>query len=426
MKMAKSKTVKAAPSQVPAKKGDSAATSHNMKGKRKAQAPEETTSSKKSKFLNDGYCLFIGNLNNSKTFDEVRCSLENFLMSQSLLVQNIRLAASRTHAFIDLASEMDVTKALSLDGESILGQPVTIAKPKVKPADDVKKKAPKMDKKAKDARCLFLKNLPYDATRRDIREIFTKAIRIRFPDGAQRPDKGIAFLEFKNENVASKIRESKQGVKLQDRLLIIDAVGVSRKVKDPVPPSSTLFVSNLPFKVKEKNVKKVFKKALAITIPKKDGQTKGFAFVDFATMEDAQQALRAAADVQILKRPIRVEFAAVKGSVKISDVQSKTLIVRGLGDETTADILRGAFEGCLAARIATDKKTGKSKGFGFVEYESEELCVAAKEVMEDGVINGSKVSLGYARLKAKRGAGTGGRTDGTRRDVEEVTALPGL
>lgn len=55
----------------------------------------------------------------------------------------------RKHAFLDLASNMDVTKALSLGGAMILGQPLTIAKAKVKTVDSLKKKAkvPKPDKK---------------------------------------------------------------------------------------------------------------------------------------------------------------------------------------------------------------------------------------------------------------------------------------
>ena len=44
----------------------------------------------------------------------------------------------RKHAHVDLASEMDLTKALTLNGEIILEKPVKIAKAKVKSADEVK------------------------------------------------------------------------------------------------------------------------------------------------------------------------------------------------------------------------------------------------------------------------------------------------
>lgn len=41
---------------------------------------------------------------------------------------------------------------------------------------------------------------------------------------------------------------------------------------------------------------------------------------------------------------------------------TKTLFVKGLSDDTTDQTLRDAFEGAVAARIATDKDTGSCKG----------------------------------------------------------------
>lgn len=42
----------------------------------------------------------------------------------------------------------------------------------------------------KDARCLFLKNLPFNATKEDIMKIFKKAVDVRFPGGSAGPTKG--------------------------------------------------------------------------------------------------------------------------------------------------------------------------------------------------------------------------------------------
>lgn len=41
--------------------------------------------------------------------------------------------------------------------------------------------------------------------------------------------------------------------------------------------------------------------------------------------------------------------------------------------------------------------------FGFVEFESEENCKAVKEAMEDCEIDGSKVTVDFAKLKSKKG-----------------------
>lgn len=65
----------------------------------------------------------------------------------------------RKHAYIDLASEMDVTKALTLNGEMVLDKPIKVEKAKIKSAEKVKISAE--DKKGKAcARCItYMKNL---------------------------------------------------------------------------------------------------------------------------------------------------------------------------------------------------------------------------------------------------------------------------
>ncbi|KAG7227155.1 hypothetical protein INR49_013953 [Caranx melampygus] len=373
-------------------------------GKRKAGSDIEASPSKKTKLINDGFCLFVGNLNKSKTFEEVRQSLASYFMTQSLLVQNIRLDRSRKHAFVDLASEMDLTKALSLNGEMILDQPMTIAKAKVKSEDKVK--AHKVDKTVKDGRCLFLKNIPYNATKKDILKVFHKAIAIRFPGGATGPTQGIAFVEFKNKKIAQKVLQKKQRAKIQDRPLIVDSVGDKKDTK--APPNNILFVSNLPYNVKEQSLKKVFEKAVSIKMPQRKEKSKGYAFVEFATVEEAEKALQAAQDQQISKRPIRVQFFEKRENPPQVKVKSKTLIVNGLNQKTTAETLQNAFEGALSARVAVDKETGVSKSFGFVEFADEDICKTAKEAMEDCEIDGCKLTVGYAKPQIKK-TGQGAR-----------------
>lgn len=56
--------------------------------------------------------------------------------------------------------------------------------------------------------------------------------------------------------------------------------------------------------------------------------------------------------------------------------------------------------------------------FGFVDFDNEADCKAAKEAMDDGEIDGSKVTLDYAKPKGDggfrggRGGGFGGRGGG--------------
>ncbi|MEQ2212535.1 hypothetical protein XENOCAPTIV_001008 [Xenoophorus captivus] len=70
------------------------------------------------------------------------------------------------------------------------------------------------------------------------------------------------------------------------------------------------------------------------------------------------------------------------------------------GEET----LQSAFDGAITARVAVHKNTGASKRFGFVEFNSEESCKAAKADMEDCEIDGSNVTVTYAVSKGEGSA----------------------
>ncbi|CAJ1071910.1 nucleolin-like [Xyrichtys novacula] len=370
--------------------------------------PVQTSPSKKTKLINDGYCLFVGNLNNSKKFDEVKDSLANYFMAQSLLVQDIRVDPSKKYAHVDLASEMDLNKALTLNGETVLDKPLRIAKARVISAESVRKKmSPEEKKAAKDARSLFLKNIPYDATKEDIMKVFSEAIKVWFPDGAQRPGKGFAFVEFKNATSAEKIRQSKQVFKIQGQALIVDSLHVyevakekeNNKPKAEIPPNNVLYVSSFSSEAKEKDFKKVFKKAVSITVPQRGTKSKGCAFIEFASVADAKKALQSSKNIKICEKAIKLQFLEKRDNVVKKKVESKTLVVFDLSKKTTAESLKSAFEEALSARVIVDKETGVSKRFGFVEFESEEKSKSAKEAVEDCEIDGSKVTVAYSKNK---------------------------
>ncbi|ELW65577.1 Nucleolin [Tupaia chinensis] len=90
-------------------------------------------------------------------------------------------------------------------------------------------------------------------------------------------------------------------------------------------------------------------------------------------------------------------------------------MVASLSEDTSEETLKESFESSVHARMVTDQETGSSKGFGFVDFNSEEDAKAAKEAMEDGEIDESKVTLDWAKPKGEGGfrgrdGGRGGRS----------------
>ncbi|XP_034737488.1 nucleolin isoform X4 [Etheostoma cragini] len=381
--------------------------------KRKAEGKKDTPAAKKAKAEGDGFCLFIGNLNSNKDFEEIKEGLRKFFSKNGLEVADVRLGGSKKFGYVDFASEEDMQKALELNGKKVMGQELKLDRARSKDSSQE-------GKKERDARTLFVKNLPFSATADDLKEVFEAAVDVRLPPGQNGSNRGIAYIEFKTEAEAEKMLEEAQGADVQGRSIMVDYVGdKSQKgsmVGASAAASKTLVVNNLAFTATEEALQSTFEKAVSIRIPQRDGRPKGFAFVEFESTEDAKDALENLNNTDIEGRSIRLEYSQNSGrdGGRGNSGPTKTLFVKGLSEDTTDQTLKDAFEGAAAARIVTDRETGSSKCFGFVDFHNEDDCKAAKEAMEEGEIDGSKVTLDYAKPKGEggfrggRGGGGGG------------------
>lgn len=87
---------------------------------------------------------------------------------------------------------------------------------------------------------------------------------------------------------------------------------------------------------------------------------------------------------------------------------AKRIFVGGLSYNTTSDGLREAFEAIgqvTDAAIVTDRETGRSRGFGFVEMENDALADAAIEQLNGTNLDGRTLTVNAARERAPRGGG---------------------
>jgi RNA recognition motif-containing protein len=83
------------------------------------------------------------------------------------------------------------------------------------------------------------------------------------------------------------------------------------------------------------------------------------------------------------------------------------LYVGGISYNTTEDGLKEAFEKAGAvksAKIITDKMTGRSRGFGFVEMETDEAASKAIEMWNEKELDGRKLTVNEARPRKERGS----------------------
>ena len=89
----------------------------------------------------------------------------------------------------------------------------------------------------------------------------------------------------------------------------------------------------------------------------------------------------------------------------------KNIFVGNLSFNTNEDELRQIFESygqVDRVSILTDRDTGRSRGFGFVEMASDEDGEKAITALNGSQIGGRTINVNEARPKAERGGGGGG------------------
>ena len=93
------------------------------------------------------------------------------------------------------------------------------------------------------------------------------------------------------------------------------------------------------------------------------------------------------------------------------------LYVGGLPYATTEDQLQDVFAEhgtVVSARIITDKFTGRSRGFGFVEMGSADEAQRAIDALHESELGGRKLTVSEARPQERRGGFGDNRGGGNR------------
>ena len=96
---------------------------------------------------------------------------------------------------------------------------------------------------------------------------------------------------------------------------------------------------------------------------------------------------------------------------------AKNLYVGNMSFSTTEDQLREAFSqyGTVTrAQVISDRETGRSRGFGFVEMESDEEAQHAIDALNNFDHKGRALTVNEAKPREERGPGGGGGGGGRR------------
>lgn len=90
----------------------------------------------------------------------------------------------------------------------------------------------------------------------------------------------------------------------------------------------------------------------------------------------------------------------------------KKLFVGNLPFSTTSEQLEELFSqigACESASVVTDRDSGQSRGFGFVEMASEDDATRAVDALNGHDLGGRKLTVNEARERSGGGGGAGRR-----------------
>ncbi|KAH7155454.1 hypothetical protein B0J13DRAFT_226669 [Dactylonectria estremocensis] len=196
---------------------------------------------------------------------------------------------------------------------------------------------------------LFVRNLNFTTTTIKLAETFDSldgfvSARVKTKMDPKKPGQtlsmGFGFVEFRTKEQAQAALKVMDGHVLEAHTLAVkashkghDAAEERRredKAKKAAGQRTKLIIKNLPFQTTKKDIRSLFGtygQLRSVRLPKKADYTpRGFAFAEFVTPREAENALNALRDTHLLGRKLVLDFAAaeaVDAEEEIAKMQRK-------------------------------------------------------------------------------------------------------
>ncbi|EEP81692.1 polyadenylate-binding protein [Uncinocarpus reesii 1704] len=139
------------------------------------------------------------------------------------------------------------------------------------------------------------------------------------------------------------------------------------------------------------------------------GNSKGYGFVHYETAEAAQNAIKHVNGMLLNDKKVFVghHIAKKDRQSKFEEMKANftNVYVKNIDQDTTDEEFRELFEKfgeITSATLARDSESGKSRGFGFVNFTSHESAAAAVDNLNEKDFKSQKLYVGRAQKKHER------------------------
>jgi len=215
-----------------------------------------------------------------------------------------------------------------------------------------------------DSSTLFVRNLNFITTSERLTQIFKPlegfmSARVNTKTDPKKSGQvlsmGFGFVEFRSKAQARIALKAMDGYTLDGHKLLIrashkgqDAAEERRKedrAKKLAGRRTKIIIKNLPFEATKKDVRTLFGaygQLRSVRVPQKfDHSARGFAFADFITAREAENALEALRDTHLLGRRLVLEFAAADALDPEEEIEKMQKKVGGQADKVALQNLIG-------------------------------------------------------------------------------------
>ncbi len=139
------------------------------------------------------------------------------------------------------------------------------------------------------------------------------------------------------------------------------------------------------------------------------GNSKGYGFVHYETGEGATNAIKSVNGMLLNEKKVFVGYHIPRKDrdSKFDEMKANftNIYVKNIEPEVTDEDFRALFEkygDVTSASIARDSETGKSRGFGFVNYINHENAATAVDELHNKDFKGQVLYVGRAQKKSER------------------------
>ncbi|KAG6814387.1 Protein phosphatase PP2A regulatory subunit B [Tricholoma furcatifolium] len=138
------------------------------------------------------------------------------------------------------------------------------------------------------------------------------------------------------------------------------------------------------------------------------GRSKGYGFVHYETAEAADQAIKAVNGMLLNDKKVYVglHISRKERQSKLDEIKAQftNLYVKNLDVEVTQEEFENLFAkyGAVTSAVITVGDDGKSKGFGFVNFENHDDAQKAVDELNDSDFRGKKLFVSRAQKKSER------------------------